>query len=418
MVNTKGRGFRFVLLLKNKINWAVMRIVHVNTWNAGGAAFACKRLHEGLLSHSVDSAVLHRGTVHWKNGIEVFPKQSNFFEKVQRKLIKNRLYLHEIKKNDSRMEYYSHSFTNFEVEKHPALEKADIVHLHWVSDFVNFKTFFGLKKPIVWTIHDLNPFLGGLHYTVDESRVSRRLLDYDLKLRDRKHSLIKGKGIHFVFLAKWTYEEACRVAPWLANEKVSFIYNGINTDTFKCHDPIESRKKLGLPLDKKILLFISDDIKKYRKGFDFVADALSESFLKENNIYAIALGGNPSNANKNIHYLESVNDPSLLSVHYAAADLFLLPSRQDNLPNVMLESLLSGCPVLAFKTGGMNECLDETNGILCRDFSAEAVREGIKKLLGKKLDRKKIASDAAKRFNIDVITDQYLNLYRTSSYYP
>lgn len=389
-----------------------MKILHLNTYSTGGAAIACLRIHEGLLQSGLDSKALFKYGDNSKFGKIVPDRAKSQLERYMH-YIRKKLFLNtdSIRKNKDNVEIFTTPFSFSDIENQEEFLNSNIIHLHWVADFIDFGRFFKTKKKIVWTIHDLNPFMGGLHYTVDEGRISRDLLKYEYRLRKYKHHFIKGKGIHFVFLSKWLFEEACKVAPWLRFENVHFLYNGIDTKTFHFSDSTVARTELGLPKDKKIILFISENVQNYRKGFDILNTALAEQFLCQNNLYAIALGNSSYNEKSYIHFPGLIMDPTMLQKYYSAADVYVLPSRQDNLPNVMLEALVSGCPVVAFNTGGMKECINSTNGKLFTDFETTKLQKAILESLESEFNRTKIASDASAQFNVNSITEKYFNLY-------
>jgi glycosyltransferase involved in cell wall biosynthesis len=109
---------------------------------------------------------------------------------------------------------------------------------------------------------------------------------------------------------------------------------------------------LGLPADKKVVLFVSDNIENYRKGFDLLVESLKN--LAEKNLYLLAVGAGKSMIEGiDIHYTGTIRQPEYLRQLYAAADLFIIPSREDNLPNTVLESMACGTPVVGFNIGGI-----------------------------------------------------------------
>ena len=124
--------------------------------------------------------------------------------------------------NQKRCEAFTRNHSSYRLHKNLLVKQADVIHLHWVANFIDYQTFFSNKFQIVWSIHDLNPFMGGLHYTIDCDRISSELLQLEMKERAFKHKAIRNKNIHFVFLSKWLYQEALTVAPWLTNEKISY----------------------------------------------------------------------------------------------------------------------------------------------------------------------------------------------------
>ncbi|MCS6796376.1 MAG: hypothetical protein NZ516_10495, partial [Raineya sp.] len=156
-----------------------MKVLHINTYDTGGAATACLRLHQGLLQMGVDSKVLlkHKTrSIH--NTFQFEPLPPTFFQKLYNKFVrigkelkiiplyskreKKELVLHRLRKG---LEMFSYPLSDVDITQSPLYQEADIIHLHWVANFLDWKTFFAKNtKPVVWTLHDQNPFLGIEHY--------------------------------------------------------------------------------------------------------------------------------------------------------------------------------------------------------------------------------------------------------------
>ena len=126
-----------------------MKVVHVNTFSEGGAAKACFNLHEGLLINGIDSTVLTLyPSVIQRNKHVVFKQNSQPLPLLKR--IINKFYLSKtLKQNQDEIlafhqgaELFTFLETIYRVEDHPLLIEADIIHLHWISFFVNYETFF------------------------------------------------------------------------------------------------------------------------------------------------------------------------------------------------------------------------------------------------------------------------------------
>lgn len=393
-----------------------LSVCHINTGVKGGAGIASSRLNKGLRTHSVNSLLLCKSPEDQLMEAE-YSLRSRLKEYLFRKLIRPKVFLPAVIDNSESYEIFSSSSSFYRVNLSRYVRKAGIIHLHWISNFIDYKSFF-LKiknKKVVWTLHDLNPFMGGLHYTVDLERTTESLHVVEEKMMECKQKLIKNKGIHFVFLSQWLYQEALKLAPWLANESVHFIENGIDTSIFRFEDQAINKRALNLQEDKKCILFVADSMSVYRKGADIFLESLDEEMVRHHNLEIIAIGRPPLDRKPWIRYVGALASPEEIRRYYSAADLFVLPSRQDNLPNVMLESLCSGCPVLSFKTGGMQEHINAQNGVLCFDMTSDSLREGLLKALSSSFDREKIALEAREKFDIEKSVNKYIELYNAIS---
>ena len=388
-----------------------IKVCQITTWKTGGAGIAASRLNESLNNKNieVDSTLITKSKISELNKNEITAR--SYISELKSRLIYKKLYRKCIKKNAMNYEFYSFFETGYRLN----LESFDIIHLHWVSNFIDLKTLVSKysHKKIVWTIHDLNPFLGGIHYSIDYSRIDDDLKEYDFELMKLKHRIIKGQGIHFNFLSTWLYKEALKYAPWLKNEDVSFSVNGISPNLFINKNRSKVREDLYIDENKKNILFISESLSNFRKGIDLLLEAFDKDFINDNNIAIYAIGKKDIELDiPNIKFLGKISDFKLLQKYYQASDLFILPSRQDNLPNVMVESLCSGCPVVSFDTGGMKDWINKGNGIICDEISSNSLRKGVLKALNYEYDRDEISKNAIEAFTFNKTSKMYLNLYK------
>lgn len=403
-----------------------MKVVHISTNDTGGAATSAIRIHQGLLNENIDSYFLCLNKTHDNvKGIQRFNgpyKSRNLYEMIQHKIFgvensQSKKNLKKIPKTKQFYEGFTFPITDFLVEKNKLIEYADIIHLHWVSDFINYPTFFkNIHKPIVWTLHDMNPLLGGFHYVNDKNINEKEFGLLEKNLADiKKKSLSDLKAATIVTPSKWLGESA-KQQNIFKNADFCQIPYGLNTSIFKQCDKNFARTVFNLPLDKKIIMFVSDAVENYRKGFDMVLEAMQG--LEDFNFQVVVIGAASQNIEQKsfINYIGKINDERLMSLLYSGADLFILPSREDNLPNVMLESFACGTPVLSFRTGGMAEYIqDGFNGFFAEDISAKSLKASLTKYLKGELSfcNKKIRDFAVNTFSLNTQTKKYIELYQS-----
>ena len=211
-----------------------MKILIVNTNDKGGAAIACKRLHYGLNLRGVTSQVLVRlKKSDWDKSDVFIPnkyryslneikkrifkrilKKINLYRDVQQDFLKNR---------NKSLELFSFPNSDCNITHYDFYDDCDLVNLHWVANFLDFKTFFeNNKKPVVWTLHDMNPFTGGEHYLesfigIDEEGfpIKRNLTKEEIKVADenlrlKKEVISKISNLTVVAPSKWLAEEASK----------------------------------------------------------------------------------------------------------------------------------------------------------------------------------------------------------------
>ncbi len=410
----------------------------INTYDYGGAAKACLRLHKGLLRHNIKSKVLvKKKTYHdlpevyqitikeLKSSIKdkirrraiKFLMSIKFYEDKQTKFIKNR---------HPNLELFSYPFSEYDITKSALYQEADIINLHWVANFLDYPTFFKKNtKPIIWTLHDENPFSGGEHYkeeiigindngypiyrniTKKEKQVFKKILEI------KKQALDGIDNLTIVTPSMWLAERA-RKSELFNRFKILTIYNSVEQEIYKPVNKELARKRLNIPNNKKVILFVSHFISNFRKGFAFLIKAFD--YIQRDDIYFMSVGVTEKTVEQNnFHQLGFINDENMMSIIYSAADIFVLPSLMDNLPNTMLESIMCGTPVVAFPVGGIQEVIKPGfNGILADEISARALAIAINNALDNLhlFDREKIRNEAETKFNLDVQAKMYIELYK------
>jgi len=418
-----------------------LKILQVNTRDLGGAANACIRLHLSLLDRDVHSSLLLRKKA--RNIQESFRFDS--VSRLDKTKMKLRKVLHELKLggDPSRSkeevmqarfvkslakgsEYFSFPKTSLDITRTRLYQEADIIHLHWVADFLDYPSFFRKnKKPVVWTLHDMGPFQGGTHYEekylgmTETGMPKENLLSDDVREMMRRNLAIKRNALEGV-------QNVNVVAPsrWLTNLSAgselfgrfphTTIPYGLNTKTFAPRDKNFSREIFGLPKDKICLLFVADNLNNYRKGFSYLKHALSQ--IENENVVLCAIGQRSAELpQERLYFLDRIEDDRMMSLAYSAADAFIIPSVEDNFPNTVLEALLCGTPVIGFAVGGIAEMVvDEQNGLLSRQVNAESLKETIQKFLSGAIafHRNEIREKALEKYDLSVQARAYLDLYK------
>lgn len=253
------------------------------------------------------------------------------------------------------------------------------------------------------------PFTGGYHYEKGfPFEAYQEIVQKNLMIKKKAYA---NKNITIVALNSWMKNKSNKSV--LLNQfHHEIIPNGLDTNVFKPLDQSFARSALGLPNDKKILLFVSDSIKNKRKGINFLIDIIPR--LSITNSIILAIGGKVNELDDfpNIYKIPKISNDRLLALAYSASNLFLLPSIEDNLPNTVLESLSCGTPVVAFNIGGIPDILiNNQNGFVCEKLNAESLKETIFKALKFEFDRKWIREDAVSRFNEKVQAQRYHDLF-------
>lgn len=429
-----------------------MKILHINTYYPGGAATSCLRLHEALLSQNIDSNLLLESSnvqlpqsVLFKETKQV-PVKNKIYYKAQKVLQEFKIKLPDvvdkekiiIKKQqelltewDSKYELFSFPSSVRDLTTQSIYQQADIIHFHWVSRFLDWGSFFKKnKKPVVWTLHDMNPFTGGCHYDLDcgkfttdcsycpqlPSEQSASLAALNLEQKLSSISQVEMDKLHIVAPSRWLLDRS-KSSRLFQKYNHHHIPYSLDTDVFKLHDRKTARDLLKIPLDKTVILFVADNLKNYRKGYHLLLDSLQFIQNKEQ-IVLCTVGNSDNQANSGgilTCNLGKITDERIMSLAYNAANVFVTPSIADNLPNTILESICCGTPVIGFNIGGIPDMVEnELNGYLCEEVSVANLAEKINLFLRNvvKFSRETISQSAIQKYSHKVQADSYVKLYK------
>jgi len=408
-----------------------MRVVHLNNSDSqGGAARASYRLHCALLASGVDSKfVVNRkltddytvigpsnkiaqGTALIKASVEAVPlllypkRKKSIFSPAN---IPDRL-IHKLNKIPH-----------------------DILNLHWINGgFIKIETLAKLGKPIVWTLHDMWAFTGGCHVDGNCERYlnscgkcpklgSQHKKDLSYKILKRKKSSWKNLNITLVTPSKWL-ADCARRSSLFSNRRIEVIPNGVNITHFKPLSKEYCKNILGVSPNSKILLFGAMGATSDRnKGFHLLQAALKllQQSELQSKLQIVIFGEseplNPPDLGFPTQYLGYLNDSISLSVIFSSADVLVMPSIQENLPNTILESLACGTPSVAFNIGGIPDIIEhKVNGYLAKRFDCGDLANGIKWLINNE-NYKKLSQAAFNKaistYDIRRVASKYQELY-------
>lgn len=398
----------------------------------GGAARAAYRIHHALRESGVDSRLWVNQTAagDWTVG-----GPRNMLEKAMGLLRPpiGRLFTQALKTSNPIL--HSPQVLPSLWVKQINSSDADVVHLHWVQgEMLSIANIARIRKPIVWTLHDMWAFCGAEHYT-EESRWREGYRkgnrpsyesSFDLNRwtweRKRKHW---QRPMHIVTPSRWL-ADCVRQSALMRDWPVSVIPNPLDTERWKPLPKELARELLGLPTDVPLLLFgAMGGGRDPRKGLDLLLEALAqlcdapEAQGLELVVFGQRAPQQPPKLGFPINYIGHLHDDLSLRALYSAADMLVLPSRQDNLPNTGVESLACGTPVVAFDTCGLPDIVThQETGYLARAFDAKDLAYGIKWVIADRTRHAQLCSNArlsaVARFSHSVIAPQYKELYQAA----
>lgn len=409
-----------------------MKVLMLNTYDEyGGAAKAAFRLNRGMRTIGVDSHLLVQGKT--GDASEVYGTTNPII-----KLVYGiRTFLGTV---PVRM-YPQKPVNNFTPAMMPdflagkvARFAPDIAHLHWIgAGFMRVETLQKIKVPIVWTLHDSWAFTGGCHMPYECTRYeencglcpvlgSRRREDLSWRVLQRKKRAWRGLNLTIVTPSRWLANHA-RHSALFHDMPVKVIPNGLDLSIFRPSPQKTGREMLKLPQNKKLILFGGiNSTSDPNKGFHFLLTALKSLTTKgrEHDVELVVFGtsgpAKPLEFNMKVHSLGRLQDETRLARLYSAVDLLVVPSRQENLPNTILESMACGTPCVAFSQGGIPEIIDHgLNGYLAKPFEPEDLAHWIDSLLVNDRQRHSMSSKARQKieaeFSLHAATKRYGNLY-------
>ncbi len=395
-----------------------MKVAHLSTYDRrGGAAVAAARLHGGLLREGVDSHLLVQSK-ETDDANTIGP--ATRWERLEAVLRPYIASLPARRYPRRRQSLFSAATLPDRLLRRLRAISPDIVHLHWAGHgFLRLETLARIPHPVVWTLHDSWAFTGGCHVPFDCVRYrdscgacpalgSVRERDLSRRVWERKRRTYRDLRLTVVAPSRWI-ASAARASSLLREARIDVIPNGLDVERFKPVDRAKAREWLGLPVERSVVLF---------GGFDVAADPnkgaplmeravrrLAELGWADRALYAIFGASKPAapvSLGLETRYFGSLSDEISLALLYAAADVFVAPSLQENQPNTILEAMACGTPCVAFDTSGVTELVEhERTGYLAEPFESEGLARGIAWVLEDEARRRRLGGEARRRAERD-----------------
>ena len=405
-----------------------LKILHINTWGGiGGAFIASNRLHRALLNVGINS---------------VFA-----YGKTNPGLLTKDLSQYRIIQKNNRIEYFLTrlgkkfglndigNISSFALKQQEYFDQTTVLNFHNLHD--DYFSYLALStltqdQPAVWTLHDLWSFTGHCAYSYDCSRwktgcgkcpypnaepaIRRDSTRLEWKL---KNWIYSHSNLTIVTPSTWLTKQAKQ--SMLKRFSIHHIPNGIDTEDYQPLNSKQCRSLLGIPTSKKVLMFGAQRLEDFRKGGDLLLKILSSLPLALKAETVLLTLGNGGEAISDAVEMQSldlgyVSSDRLKSIAYSAADLFIFPTRADNLPLVLQESMACGTPMVSFKVGGVPDLVRPgITGYLAQPEDAQDFSNGIVQLLEDKTLRKQMSQNCRaitlKEYSIKLQAQRYIDLY-------
>jgi len=325
--------------------------------------------------------------------------------------------------------------TGYDVTRTKAFKQADIIHLHWTQQGMlslhDIERILKSGKPVVWTMHDMWLCTSICHHSEECEKYTTHCdncqylstdckNDLSYRVFDRKRRIFGNSSFTVVTCSRWLGEKAENSA-LLQGHRIVTIPNPIDTELFKPMNKSAAREMLGLPKERRLVLFASQKVTDKRKGIDYFVKAAELLKANGDEMEFVIMGQKSEQIQTMMPYpchpMGYVSSPEQAALIYNACDLFVTPSLMENLPNTIMESLSCGVPCVGFNVGGIPEMIEnKANGYLAQFMSAEDFARGISWCLDR--ERYDGLCAAARqsveaRFSEKVVAEQFISLYKS-----
>ena len=408
-----------------------MKVLHLSTFDLrGGAGRGAFRLHRGLIELGVQScmAVQDRSS----DDPTVIGSASRL-SKLGREIV-------SLTDRVPLALYRSRAAVSFDLQWIGSCSASlvsktapDLLHLHWVTGgFLRIETLGRFGRPIVWTLRDMWPFTGGCHVSGDCHRYqaecgacwqlgSTSNRDLTRWVWRRKRRAWRALDMHLVAPSRWMADSA-RSSSLFGDRPIEVIPNGVDLSIFKPLDRGWARQALGLDPDRRIILFGAvNALRDSNKGFVTLQESLlnmaqtGETGLPLLLVFGASAPAQPRPMGLEARYLGQIGDETTMALAYNAADLLVVPSRQESFCQTAAEALACGIPVAAFDATGLRDVVDHrVNGYLARPYDASDLADGVRWILAvdRPLEMAQRARHKAERmFDLRLVARRYADLY-------
>lgn len=369
-----------------------MKIAHINlSDSSGGAANAVMRLHDSFLLLGIDSTVyiMRSSGMNSPNIIKPNFFERQFFSKIRYILSRS------ITRNANKKRgLFSADFGSSSIVSANYFADYDAIYLHWINhgmmSLSAIENILKLNRPVFWVCHDMWPITGGCHHSLDcdnfkthchrcPSLNSRKNKDLSYYIFEKKGEIYnKYPNLHFIAISEFMSKVISNSA--LSKKHIKhLIPNAINLNVFLPKDTLECRKKLALPIDKKLVLFGADmGFRNPYKGWVYVKEAILK--LKENHgdkielvVFGADLDANSNMENElqiKIHFMGKISQPKDMAMLYNSVDVYLNPSIAESLSYTTMESVACGTRCVAFNIGGIPTIINHLHNGYLADFGS------------------------------------------------
>lgn len=405
------------------------KVLHIGTSTQGGAGAAMLRIHLSLLELGVDSKVLVRDGQTQQREVYVASRASRhgfwYATKLGRFIHR---FLHRINCYISDRDYIQCQYAKFrpaqqfcitvpvseyDLSTNPLVEWADIIHLHWVEDFLDYPAFFAkVNKPVVWTFHDMNAFMGCFHHIRLRDKYASLLGNLERRCYEtKKQALSHCSRLTLVALSTEMHRHI-ETHEFYKGRHIFDIPNSVNTDMFTIGNKKEARTLLGVQENAFVFLFANGDLNDTEKGLPELVTAFQyiRNLPANSCLLCVGNGAVPSCSIPVIH-IPKVTNSSTMAHIYQAANMLIMPSHQEAFPLTPIEAMSCGVPVVITPVSGAVDMMTQDTGVIVNGYSPTDIGRAIEIALDHNYNPFDIRRHIVENYTLQHIGTLYKNLY-------
>lgn len=412
-----------------------MKVLHLSTYDTGGAGIAVHRLHRGLLASGTSSQMLVQRQQLQDERAVTAANAGPFSAQLRRLRFSGEFVPNKLYPNRERVSFSSQWLPDRIATQVDRLAPT-VINLHWINHgFVQVESIAKLKRPLVWTLHDMWPFTGGCHYSEDCDAYkvscgrcpllhSNQQSDLSSWVWHRKLKTFQQANLTVISPSRWL-ASCARSSSLLQNSRIEVVPHGIDLDVYRPTEKSAAKRALGLPPDKRLILFGAlNATQNKRKGFHLLLPALRSYVASNSNKDSVnlAIFGAEKPAEPLVvqgcgtHYLGKITDENKLSLVYSAADVMVIPSVQEAFGQTASEAIACGTPVVAFDATGLKDIVcHQHTGYLAKPFETIDLAKGIAWVLEDEQRHSTLCRNARnaaeKEFSLALQSRRYLSIY-------
>ncbi|KGE86618.1 hypothetical protein IX84_20220 [Phaeodactylibacter xiamenensis] len=317
--------------------------------------------------------------------VEVFPK---FFPRFYHRILerfgvlltadqKNALQLKKVHQHCA-PEMYSFPHSDYKIHKHPLIQWANVIIIHWVAGFLDYKSFFKnipKETQVFWYTHDFSMILGGFHTLFDDKRFQQpfvRNLEKTLK-KEKRQYLSAFKGLNVIANSQFSYD-VIEKANITNKDHIHCVPLGLPEGELVKIDKAIAKQALGFSTKDVIVLSVSASLSTKRKGMYRLLEVIKRVSKQINNLHVLTMGADlPTDIKQelNIKPMGSVWQPEFKSIVFSAADVVVSTSYEETFGQTIIEGYACGTPALVFNNAALPELIIDGETGYVADTTAE-----------------------------------------------